>query len=65
MSSEKQYRNNKMYYRAVAYLKMLYSKGLITKEEMRKGNRYYADYFESNIRIFVWSGKYVVNVKFV
>ena len=54
MDSKQKYSNNRMYYRAVTFLKVLYDKGLISKEEMRKGNRYYADYFESDIRIFVW-----------
>ncbi len=45
--------NNRMYYRAVEYVRQLYEKGLITKNEMRKANRYYANYFQSSIRIFV------------
>lgn len=53
MENKQNSSNNRMYYRAVNFLKMLYEKGLITKEEMRKGNRYYAKYFESDIRIFV------------
>lgn len=53
MTSQEQCLQNRMYYRAVEYIRMLYEKGLITKEEMRKANRYYANYFNATIHIFI------------
>ena len=53
MTSEMQCQKNRMYYRAVEYVRQLYEKGLISRTEMRKANRYYAKYFQASILIFV------------
>ncbi len=53
MSAEEKYRNNQKYLRAVNYMKRLFETGLITKEQMRKAIRYYAELFEPSVRIFL------------
>ncbi len=53
MSSQEQFKQNRLYFRAVEYLKKLHENGLITKVQMRIGNRYYADYYNSSVRIFI------------
>ena len=54
MSAEEKYRNNQKYLRAVSYMKHLFETGLITKEQMRKAIRYFAEIFEPTIRLFIW-----------
>ncbi len=53
MSAEERYRNNQKYLRAASYMKRLFDTGLITKEQMRKAIRYYAEKFDPSIRIFL------------
>lgn len=53
MSAEERYQNNQQFLRAVTYVKGLFQKGAITKEQMRKAIRYYAEKFDSSIRIFL------------
>ncbi len=53
MSAEERYRSNQKYLRAASYMKQLFEDGLITKEQMRKAIRYYAEMFEPSVRIFL------------
>ena len=53
MSAEERYRSNQKYLRAASYMKRLFETGLITKEQMRKAIRYYAELFEPSVRIFL------------
>lgn len=53
MSAEERYCNNQKYLRAVFYMKRLFEKGIISKEQMRKAIRYFAEIFEPTIRIFI------------
>lgn len=53
MSSEERFHRNQQYFRAVSYMKMLFEKGLISKQQMRKAIRYYAEKFDPSIRIFL------------
>lgn len=53
MTSEMQCQQNRLYYRAVEYVRQLYENGLITRNEMRKANCFYAKHFQSSILIFV------------
>ena len=53
MNAEERYHNNQQYLRATSYMKRMFDTGLITKEQMRKAIRYYAEKFDSSIRIFL------------
>lgn len=53
MSAEERYHNNQKYLRAASYMKRLFETGYITKEQMRKAIRYYAELFEPSVRIFL------------
>ncbi len=53
MREEERYRNKQKYLRAASYRKRLFETGDITKEQMRKAIRYYAELFEPSVRIFL------------
>lgn len=53
MSAEERFHNNQQYLRAAYYMKRLFDTGMITREQMRKAIRYYAEKFDPSIRIFL------------
>ncbi len=53
MSAEEQFQRNQKYYMAVEYLTKLMEQGLISKAQLRRANRYFANLFEVEMRLFV------------
>ena len=53
MSSQEEFDHNRNYYLAVQYLLKLLERGSIDRTHFRKANRYFADKFETTMRIFV------------
>lgn len=53
MSAHEEYDRNRKYYLAVQYLMKLLDNGAITRSQLRRANRYYAEKFDVSMRIFV------------
>lgn len=51
--SQDTYRRNAQYYRAYNYLKNLYETGVLSRAQTRKALRYFADYFDAPMRLFL------------
>ncbi len=53
MSAKEQFERNQKYYMAVQYLIKLMEQGLIDKHQLRRANRFFANLFEVEMRLFV------------
>jgi len=51
--SQDTYKQNAQYYRAYNYVKYLYEAGVLNRAQTRKALRYFADYFDASIRLFL------------
>lgn len=51
--SQDTYKRNAQYYRVYNYLKNLYEAGVLSRVQTRKALRYFADYFDAPMRLFL------------
>ena len=51
--SQDTYKRNAQYYRVYNYLKYLYETGVLSRAQTRKALRYFADYFDAPMRLFL------------
>lgn len=51
--SQDTYKRNAQYYRVYNYLKNLYETGVLSKAQTRKALRYFAEYFDAPMRLFL------------
>lgn len=47
------YKRNAQYYRVYNYLKNLYETGILSRAQTRKALRFFADYFDAPMRLFL------------
>lgn len=47
------YKRNAQYYRVYNYLKSLYETGVLSRAQTRKALRYFAEYFDAPMRLFI------------
>ena len=51
--SQDTYKRNAQYFRVYNYLKNLYETGVLSRAQTRKALRYFADYFDAPMRLFL------------
>ncbi len=51
--SQDTYKRNAQYYRVFNYLKNLYETGVLSRAQTRKALRFFAEYFDAPMRLFL------------
>lgn len=51
--SQDTYKRNAQYYRVYNYLKNMYEAGVLSRAQTRKALRYFAEYFDAPMRLFL------------
>ena len=51
--SQDTYKRNAQYYRVYNYLKNMYDAGVLSRAQVRKALRFFADYFDAPMRLFL------------
>ena len=51
--SQDTYKRNAQYYRVYNYLKNMYDAGVLNRAQVRKALRYFAEYFDAPMRLFL------------
>ncbi len=51
--SKELFKRNREFFRAYTYVKKLYEAGALTRDQTRRAIRYFADYFDAPMRLFI------------